>query len=311
MTSSLVIGGNGFIGAKLVDSLMDLGHSVRVLDRFSLGTRNFSSQHAELVVADFQDQVRVREAVEGIDTVFHFLSATTPASAQSDPSLDVRGNVLPSLALFDACANSGVKRLVFASTGGAIYGNQSESRLTETSPTLPLSPYAIAKLTLENYLRYFNVTRGLESVSLRISNPYGPGQHRGKPQGLIPIAVRAGLTRDEILQYGDGSMIRDYLYVDDLVDMILKVALTEPKFPVYNLGSGVGHSLSEVLGEIEAALGYPLRRRVVDAPETFVDKVVLDMTRFSGEFGMPSLTPLPEGILRTIVAEREGQDQHE
>ncbi|WP_138944766.1 NAD-dependent epimerase/dehydratase family protein [Plantibacter sp. M259] len=298
MVRSLVIGGNGFLGGPLVDALVERGHDVTVFDRFR-SPRNFDTPDATILAGDFFDRSDLAAAVRGQDLVFHFLSTTAPATSENDPSLDLRTNVGQTVELLGLCADAEIERFYFASTGGAIYGDQGLERYRETDPALPRSPYAIGKLTIEHYLRYFRVKRGLDAVSLRISNPYGPGQHPGRRQGLIPIALANIATGDAVVRYGDGSMVRDYLYIDDAIEMIARIVDGDPAHSVYNIGSGVGHTVSEVLDAIARVVGRPLDITPLPVPSTFVETVVLETARYRAEFGVPPTTPLERGIAST------------
>ncbi|WP_169079662.1 NAD-dependent epimerase/dehydratase family protein [Microcella alkalica] len=299
MADVLVVGGNGFIGSHLVDALDEAGHAVTAFDRFSSGAATFRSSRAVQLPGDFLSRSDLRTAVAGRDVVFHFLATTSPATAEADPTLDIRTNVTQSVELLSACADAGVGRVVFASTGGAIYGPQQRSGFAETDPALPVSPYGIGKLAIEHYLRYFRVKHGLHSTSLRISNPYGTRQHPNRKQGLIPIALRQIARGESVTRYGDGSMVRDYIYVDDLVRMIVPLAEVDPQHEVYNLGSGRGHSVREVLETIAAVTGRDVPVREIPTPSTFVDRVVLDVSRFDAEFGIRAPTSLEQGIAAT------------
>lgn len=298
MADVLVVGGNGFIGSHLVDALVDRGHDVTAFDRFSTGSVSFRSA-ATALPGDFLSRSDLRAAVAGRDVVFHFLATTSPATAEADPTLDIRTNVIQTVELLAACADAGVGHVYFASTGGAIYGPQAASGFSEDSPTLPVSPYGIGKLTIEHYLRYFRAKHALRSTSLRISNPYGTRQHPNRKQGLIPIALREIARGGTVTRYGDGSMVRDYIYVDDLVRMIAPLADASPRHEVYNLGSGRGHSVTEVLETIARVTGRDVPLREVPTPATFVDRVVLDVSRFDAEFGITAPTTLEQGIAAT------------
>lgn len=295
---ALVVGANGFIGAHLVDGLSAAGYAVTAFDRFSLGTRHFSTD-AAVVQGDFLNRDDLRRALEGQEFLFHFLSTSTPATAANDPTFDVRTNVLQTIELMELAVEAGVKHVFFASTGGAIYGDSGRDIYSEDAPTLPISPYAIGKLSIENYLRYFRVRSGIEVTSFRISNPFGPGQHGDRKQGLIPIALRHVLRGEAITQLGDGSMVRDYVFVNDLVQMILRVAEGRPRHDVYNLGSGEGRSVSSVLEVIREVTGVDLEIKVAPQPATFVDRITLDTSRFVSEFGQPELTNFREGVRKT------------
>lgn len=308
MAEVLVVGGNGFIGSHLVDALSEAGHAVTAFDRFSAGTASYRSTTARMLPGDFLSRSDLEAAVIGQEVVFHFLATTTPATAEADPTLDIRTNVIQTIELLSACAAAGVRQVYFASTGGAIYGPQPLSDFSETDATLPISPYGIGKLAIEHYLRYFGATHGLRSTSLRISNPYGTRQHPNRKQGLIPIALRQILKGKPVVRYGDGSMVRDYIYVDDLVRMIAPLAEVEPLHEVYNLGSGRGSSVSEVLESIARVTGADFEIREIPTPATFVDRVVLDVERFDAEFGIRVPTALDDGIAATWadMTERDG-----
>ncbi len=299
MASALVIGANGFLGSHLTDALSAAGHAVTAFDRFSSQEPTFDRSRATVLRGEFLSRGDLEAAVAGQQLVFHFLSSTNPATAESDPTLDIRTNVAQTVELLEACVAAGTQHIYFASTGGAIYGPQGKADYTEDDHTLPVSPYAIGKLAIENYLRYFRIVHGLQSTILRISNPYGTRQRPHKRQGLIPIALRQIVLGRPVDQFGDGSMVRDYLYVEDLVQMILALVSATPTSDTYNLGSGHGHSVIEVLDALRRVTEVDFEVRQLPVPPTFVDRVVLDTSRFRGEFGSMVLTPLDEGIRRT------------
>jgi UDP-glucose 4-epimerase len=308
MSRVAVIGANGFIGSHLVDELVAEGHEVTAFDRFRDNSSNFASTNVRHVRGDFMNRADLEEAVQAQDMVFHFLSTTSPATAERDPLLDIRTNLTQTIELINACAQAEVSRFYFASSGGAIYGPQGKISYSETDAPKPVSPYAIAKLSIEHYLDYFRVTHGLQSTIFRISNPYGTRQKKDRLQGLIPIALRQATAGLPITRFGDGSMIRDYVYVEDLVKMIARVVAGQPKHHVYNLGSGLGYSVNEVLAAVEQSVGNPIHIVEAAVPSTFIDQVVLDVTRFQNEFGWMPSTSLLEGVghtLQDMIREKE------
>lgn len=305
MAKTLVIGANGFIGSHLVDALSFDGHDVTAFDRFRSDRSTLFASDARPIAGDFLSRSDIERAVSGQDYVFHFLSTTTPATAENDPTFDLRTNVAQTVELLEACVAASVKHFYFASTGGAIYGSQGQSQYFETDRALPISPYGIGKLTIENYLSYFKAKHGLDSTVFRISNPYGGRQRANRKQGLIPIALRQIALGEPVVRLGDGQMVRDYIYVDDLVSMIARVVGKSPSHTIYNLGSGRGHSVAEVLDSLQRVTGQDFAIVERPKPATFVDRVVLDTTRFLNEFGACDLTPLDEGISQTYAAIRE------
>ncbi|WP_046528780.1 MULTISPECIES: NAD-dependent epimerase/dehydratase family protein [Cellulomonas] len=299
MAECLVVGGNGFIGSHVVDALAARGHAVTAFDRFGRTRSQFTAADVRAVSGDFLNVDDVRHAVEGHDTVVHMLSTTDPATAENDPTLDIRTNVAASIELFRACVDAGVSRVVFASTGGAIYGDQDREVFGEEDPALPVSPYAIGKLTIESYLRYFRRKYGLASTVVRISNPYGPRQNPQKRQGVIPIFLRRLADGLPVTIYGDGSMVRDYVYVTDVAEMVADVAEGTPRHDTYNLGSGSGSSLEDIVRTIGEVTGRDVRREYAPRPATFVDHVTLATARFEAEFPSRPRTSLAEGIRLT------------
>jgi UDP-glucose 4-epimerase len=184
----VVVGGNGFLGSYMVDELVAQGHEVTAFDRFSASTPAYTASGVRTVVGDFLNTADLHDMLGGQDYVFHFLSTTTPASAEDDPSLDVRTNVSQSVQMLELAVEAGVSKVYFASTGGAIYGDQDAPLIGEDSLPVPVSPYAIGKQAIEGYLRYFHRKHGLESVSFRISNPYGG--HGGAYDGICHVQHR-------------------------------------------------------------------------------------------------------------------------
>ncbi|HMI09807.1 MAG TPA: NAD-dependent epimerase/dehydratase family protein [Candidatus Saccharimonadales bacterium] len=300
-TNTLVLGANGFIGSHLVDSLAKKGYNVRAFDRFSSGNVIFNQyDNIEMFPGNYLNTDDLKNALKDIDYVFHFISTTTPASAENDPIIDIDTNIRMSVELFRMCVELGVKRVIFASTGGAIYGNSNgdEPHKEEDTP-FPVSPYAIGKLTIEHYLRYFRVKHKLDSVTFRISNPYGERQPFHRKQGVIPIFLENIYRELPINVMGDGSMVRDYIYVKDLTDMITDVFEKPLMNHTYNLGSGEGKSVNDIVDAIEQVLHKKALIKHSETPSTFLPKVILDTSRFVSEFSETPVTSLHEGVAAT------------
>lgn len=300
MAETLVLGANGFVGSHLVDSLVEGGHNVRAFDRFGSPARFVEHENIEIRAGDYMNTGDLEDALKDIEYVFHFISTTTPAASDKDPTIDIETNLRMSVELFKLCADSDVKRVIFASTGGAIYGNGGEGEARkETDSAEPVSPYAIGKLAIENYLRYFRSKHRLQSTSFRISNPYGERQPTHRRQGVIPIFLD-NLYHDRPLTVnGDGGMVRDYIYVKDLANMIARVFERGDLKDLYNVGSGQGTTLNDI---IEMAAHVSGKTPVVErapVPSTFINSVVLDMKRFIADFGEYPLTSLEDGMRAT------------
>lgn len=301
MAKTLVLGANGFVGSHLVDSLATAGHDVRAFDRFSSGETVFNKHdNVEIFAGNYLNTGDLEDALKDIDYVFHFISTTTPASAENDPVVDIDSNVRMSVELFRLCVNAEIKRVIFASTGGAIYGEARDDQPHHEDDTpQPISPYAIGKLAIEHYLRYFRVKHDLDSVTFRISNPYGERQPFHRKQGVIPIFLENIHRGQPINIMGDGSMVRDYIYVKDMTDMITNVFDKPMQHDTYNLGSGEGRSVNEIVKTIETVLNKDASIEYKDTPSTFLPKVVLDTSRFSSEFSETGATSLKDGIQAT------------
>jgi UDP-glucose 4-epimerase len=300
MARCLVLGANGFIGSHLVDSLVRQGHDVRAFDRFGTRQVNFNpSPKIEITPGDFLNRSDLGTALEGVEYVFHLVSTTTPATAENDPLIDIETNIRMSVELFEECQVKKIKKIIFASTGGAIYGDVgSDGPINEQVMPQPVSPYAIGKLTIEHYLRYFNRKYGMDTLTFRISNPYGERHSPVNRQGVIPIFLHHIAKAEPITILGDGSMVRDYLYVKDVADMVAATFI-EAKQPLYNLGSGRGVSINELVEIIKKITGKELKFNRQPKPQTFVQSVVLDIGRFIDEFGLAPATPLEAGIEKT------------
>lgn len=299
MSKCVVLGGNGFLGSHLIDALVESGHEVRAFDRFKEGKHTFlPSEHIEIMSGDFLNRSDLKKALEGMEYVFHFVSTTTPTTSENNPLIDVETNIRMSVELFEECAAVGIKKVIFASTGGAIYGSNSSEHVSEDVLPEPISPYAIGKLSIEHYLHYFATKRGLKSTVYRISNPYGERQSLAAKQGVIPIFLQHIAKNEPITVLGDGSMVRDYIYVKDIAQMIVGSFVSASQ-GLYNLGSGHGLSVNELVSAIRDVVSRDIQVEYAEKPSTFVDKIVLDTTRFEEEFGIATQTELAKGIETT------------
>lgn len=305
MSRIVVFGGGGFIGQHLVRAFaQDNSTEVVAFDRFADyikgGEHPFTNLPKVSVIAgDFLNRDDVSKALSGADVVFHLVSTTNPMSSSQDPFVDIDTNVRGSIELFQLCVKNGVKKVIFPSSGGTIYGDAGREVIDESAVPQPNSPYGIGKLIIEQYLRYFKRAYGLDYIVYRIANPYGPGQNIFGKQGVIPIFMHRFLVKDPVDVYGDGSMIRDYLYIDDLIQMIVESYDKPNKYNEYNLSSGLGVSINEIFNSIALCAGYEVPKQYLDTPPTFVGKSVLDNTRFAKEFGIKPKIILEQGIKRT------------
>lgn len=306
MSKIIVFGANGFIGKNLVTELAkNSNDTIVAFDRFSSldgKNENFFKSFNNVTIwpGDFLNSSDVEKSLDGVDYVFHLVSSTTPASAMLDPFIDINTNVRSSIQLFELCVKNSVKKVIFLSSGGTVYGDIDSNKISEDSVTRPKSPYGIGKLTIENYLRYFNVTHGLEYIVYRIANPFGPYQNINAKQGVIPIFIQRILESQPLTVFGDGEMLRDYIYVEDVANMICKSYKADNQYGEYNIGSGVGKSVNELIKLLGDLTGIEPNITYEDKPASFVNVSVLDNTRFQLEFGDFQMTDLDIGLERTL-----------
>lgn len=216
----LVTGGAGFIGSNIVDAYIDDGHDVDILDNFTTGRERNANPNARLHRIDIRDRQAVDALLRdhGYDLVNHHAAQLDVRRSVRDPQFDAEQNVLGSLNLLQACVDHGVRRFVFASTGGAVYGEQEVFPADETHPTNPLSPYGVTKLSVEKYLNCFHHVHGLEYVVFRYTNVYGPRQNPHGESGVIAIFCDLMERGEQPIINGSGDQTRDYVYVGDVVD---------------------------------------------------------------------------------------------
>lgn len=293
----LVLGANGFIGSHLVDNLAKKDYHVRAFGRFENKPIFNSSKNIELFKGDFLNQYDIEKSLKDVSFVVHLISTTTPATSDKDPLIDLSTNVSGSVSLFQKCIeNSNIKKIIFASSGGTVYGDNYLGRpYKESDSTRPISPYGIGKLSIENYLRYYNKAYGLNYNVFRISNPYGGRQRNTKKQGLIPLLVNNIYDEIPITIYGDGSMIRDYIYINDLIDVISNSLDRDLKHHTYNISYGKGTSINNLVKIIENITNKKAIIEHKDTPSSFVHTSILDNNRILSEVGI-NLTSLRNGL---------------
>ena len=250
---ALVIGGNGFIGTNLVLRLLKDGYTVRVYDRADSYFLDRLSG-VEYIYGELGNIGSITSALSGVEIVYHLAATTKPESSNNDPAFDVVSNVADSIHLFEQCVKEKVKRVIFISSGGTVYGIPNYIPINEVHSTEPICSYGITKLTIEKYLSLFKRLHGLEYIVLRVSNPFGPFQNPFSQQGAIAVFMYKIFNKLPITIWGDGAVVRDYLFIEDLIDALLKASqITITDHNVFNISSGKGISLNKIISEIEYA----------------------------------------------------------
>ena len=290
----LVLGGNGFIGSHVVDHLLAAGHKVRVFDRAPERYRE-PLKRVEYRLGGFDDTFQVAEALQGMDAVCHLISTTVPGTSNLDPVADVQSNLINTLLLLEQMRKKGMKRILYLSSGGTVYGNPESSPIREDHPLNPISSYGVVKVAIEKYLNMYQQLYGLEPVILRPSNPYGSRQGHSGVQGLIGTLLARTLAGEALEVWGDGSVVRDYMHVSDLARLCV-TALESDSCGVYNAGSGQGHSINEIITLIRDAIDQQLQVNYRESRAFDVKEVVLDISRAKAAFGWQPKVSLADGI---------------
>ena len=297
----LLLGGGGFLGSHLCDALLVKGYAVRIFDRPNLKRyRVFSAnEDVEWVEGDFANQEDVAQAVLGCDLVYHLVSTTLPKSSNDNPVYDIETNVVSSLHLLELVRKENLRKIIFISSGGTVYGIPHEPPIKETHLTDPVCSYGISKLTIEKYLHLYHSLYGLDYCVLRLANPFGERQRVTATQGAVAVFLNKALTNEIIEIWGDGSVIRDYIYISDAVDAMVRAIHNRGEHRLYNVGSGIGHSLNEVLDEIEDVLGRQVSRSYVEGRALDVPVSVLDIERVKEDLKWSPCVDFREGLERT------------
>lgn len=304
MARCLVVGGNGFIGSHLSERLLREGYEVAVLDRFKSGVNNLKEIRGQIEIfrGSYLDQELLRTAMEGMDYVFHYASSTTPATSIADPDYEIQSNLLGSVRLLQIARDEGVKKVIFPSSGGTIYGEPKRLPVREEDCALPSNPYAISKWAVERYLHHFHELYGLDYLILRYSNPYGERQSPYGKQGVIPIFLNRIKHNQRPVIYGDGSMVRDYIYITDIIDATSILFERVIKDKVFNVGSGIGVSLNEIIKTMYSILGEEIRPIYeINSSRTYVTSIVLDIAKIETKTGWKPSTSIEEGIRKTWI----------
>ena len=277
---ALVVGGRGFIGRHVSRCLSARGVSVRCFDlpESRLVSVPPADPRVEQLTGDLLDEASLNLAVEGCHECYHLASLTVPSNSNEDPMFDVRANLIGTLRLLEACVRFGVRRVVFASSGGTVYG-AAKTLVDESHPTDPTCSYGIVKLAVEKYLALYRQIHGLDGIVLRIANPYGPGQGLAGSQGAVGVFMRRVMRSEPIQIWGDGSFVRDYVYVGDVAEAFALAGEYEGPHRIFNVGSGIGRSLVEVLREVEKVTGIAAKVDFVPSRGFDVPFNVLDVRR--------------------------------
>jgi UDP-glucose 4-epimerase len=298
----LIFGGGGFIGSTIADRLLADGHALRIFERPRVPPyRSFKpGESVEWIGGDLSSTHDVGDALAGVDAVMHLVSTTLPKGSNDDPVYDVQSNVVATLQMLEAMVRAKVSRIVFISSGGTVYGTPAYLPIDEAHPTEPLVSYGITKLMIEKYLRIYQHLHGIRPVILRVANPYGERQRIETAQGAIGVFVHRALAGEPIEIWGDGSVTRDYIHVQDVADAFARALHYEGADTCFNVSSGVGVSLNEIVEMLGNVLGRRIAVNYKPGRPFDVKLNVLSNARACRELVWAPRVALRAGLERTV-----------
>ena len=299
----VLLGAAGFIGTNLTIKLAeDPASDIVVVGRNPAHFQNierFGFPNVCFLQSDLTAETNYDELLRDADVVYHLLSTTVPTTSNQQIPEELKSNVLLSANLFEACVRQGVKKVVFLSSGGTVYGKDAECPIPEETPTNPITSYGLQKVTIEKLLSLYSYMYHLDYRIIRLSNPYGPYQRPNGILGAVTTFTYKALRGEEISVYGDGSVVRDFIYIDDAVRGILQIVNGESSHRTFNLGCGYGTSIRTVLETIETVLGIQLNVHYTEARPVDVPTNYLDIRRYENAYGSLNPVSLETGIQLT------------
>jgi len=296
--STLIVGGAGFLGNALAQRLTDNGHYVIIADS-DRRISNYAIQlpGVEYVSVDWPDVDPISKFTD-VNYVVHLAWSSNPSSSMLNVERDATDNIVGTIRLLETLGE--VDKFAFMSSGGTVYGNTLDSMVTESSPTNPVSAYGISKLSCEKYVLMYAARNGFSHLNLRLANPYGSYQLNGTPVGVIANFIRKVFNDEPIDLYGGGDIVRDYLYIDDFTKSVMLLLQSPCASGVYNLGSGVGTSLLEIMGAIEQKTTKKIEVNRHEERRSDVRSIVLDVTKLGNEINYKPDITLSAGIEKVI-----------
>jgi UDP-glucose 4-epimerase len=298
MVRSLVLGGSGFLGSHVVDSLLSKGHEVRVLDlRLPLAELSTAWRDVQFFRRDMLDGRALDDAVRGCNYVFHYATTTIPRTSIENPELDNQ-NLVATLRLIRACQEAKVEKIVFPSSGGTVYGKPDQLPVPEDAPLRPGSPYAATKIAIESHLAAALRIHGLDYSILRYGNPYGPRQDPAGKMGVVSVVFGLLRSGKRPTLYGDGTTVKDFFYATDAASAALAV-LPPSEDHVFNVGSGRGTSIRELFAAMSKVIGDPFEPQRAPPLSGDEPECVLDIRRIQRTFGWRPQVDLLTGLRKT------------
>ena len=299
----MLLGAAGFIGTNLViDLAKNSQNTITVVDRekaYFSHIINLGFENVKMIQSSLTAESDFEALVSGQDIIYHLISTTVPTTSNRMISQELEANVILSSNLFEACVHQGIQKVVFISSGGTVYGKEEKCPLDEKTPTNPITSYGIQKVTIEKLLYLYRYMYGLDYRIVRLTNPYGPYQRPNGILGAVTTFTYKALKNEEIVVYGDGSVVRDFIYIDDAIRGIQKIVCGNNKHRTFNLGCGYGTSIKTVIDTISEVLNLNLNVRYTDSRKVDVPVNFLDIGRYERAYGKLKPISLEKGILQT------------
>ncbi|KOA58874.1 hypothetical protein BAAM0499_08660 [Bifidobacterium animalis subsp. animalis MCC 0499] len=303
--NTAIIGGAGFIGTNLAIHFSNGGsEQITVVDSDSTyfnTLRSLELPHVSFKLAPFTGSADFDEQVRGQDVVYHLASTVIPGTSNQNIPAELEANIAVTARLLDACVRQNVKKVVFISSGGAVYGKKGTCPIGEDTVTYPISSYGIQKVAIEKLLYLYRYQKGLDYRIIRLANPYGPYQRPNGKLGVVTTFVYEALTNRRLKVYGDGSIVRDFIYIKDAVRGIKNIVDGESDYRVFNLGSGRGTSVNEVVDAIKRTIQEDIIVEHIAGRATDVPVNYLDISRYETIYGRLNPISLEEGIRDTAA----------
>ncbi len=302
MTHITVLGGLGFLGGHISKVLVDAGLDVRIFDRPKALPPHLQALEGrvDIIGGDAGNPDEILRAIKDSHTVIHLIHSTVPASSMRDPAGDVLQNVVSSVRWMERLGETQVKKLIYMSSGGTVYGIPQFTPITEDHPTNPISSYGITKLSVEKYVALFAGMNGIDYRVLRPSNVYGIGQKLTVAQGVIGVMIAHTLRGESFELWGDGKAVRDYLYVDDLARAVQLLLEYQGEERIFNVGTGNGHTVLDIMEMVRQATKTDLTIQHKPATGFAVPINILDASRLQSAIDWHGQVTFEEGIARTV-----------
>jgi UDP-glucose 4-epimerase len=300
--TALITGPSGFIGTHLTRRLLAKGFIVKVItrDKAAIAFGPNETADLEVVQGSYADPLILKSVLPGVDFIYHLASSTQPRSSNDSPVFDIATNLEGTLSLLEELRSYPNIKLIFASSGGTVYGNALTSPIDESHPTDPICSYGIVKLAIEKYIAMYYIENPSNYQILRIANPYGLASRLNPQQGLIVNLIDKVSKGSGVEIWGDGSVVRDYIFMDDLIDALYLAAVKSPAHRILNIGTGTGHSINDVISVISRVMNSAPVLSYLDKRSFDVPLNVLSPARAKAELGWVPQYTLTDGVSKML-----------